>query len=102
MLDMQKKTETAQTLNFNSIPSKITETLQSTTFYNDSVQKYQETRQDLLEVDNAYRFSSESFNCGHSSATFSRQKPGIKNTTALYDIALPETFLSDYYSQVLC
>uniref|UniRef100_A0A7N5ZYP5 Cadherin domain-containing protein n=1 Tax=Anabas testudineus TaxID=64144 RepID=A0A7N5ZYP5_ANATE len=77
------------------------ETLQSTTFYNDSVQKYQETRQDLLEVDNAYRFSSESFNCGHSSATFSRQKPGIQNTTALYDIALPETFLSDYYSQVL-
>lgn len=101
MLGSQKKVESAQVLNFNNIPSNITETHQTTTFYDDSVQKYQENRQNLLEVDSAYRFSKASLNLGHGRATFSRQKVGIQNTTALYDIALPDIFLSDYYSQVL-
>lgn len=100
MLGMQNKVETAQALNFNNIPAKITEALQTSTFYNEGVLKYQKTRQNLLEVDNAYRFSRESFNHGHGSVTFSRQKLGIQNTTTLYDIALPDAFLSDYYSQV--
>ncbi|KAK2908364.1 hypothetical protein Q8A73_009437 [Channa argus] len=100
MLGMQKKYEAAQAITLNSISSKITETHQTTTFYNESVQKYQETRQSFKEVDDAHRFSRESFNHGNCSATFSRQTLGIQNTTAFYeDIALPVALLEDYYSQ---
>uniref|UniRef100_A0A3Q1HGP3 Cadherin domain-containing protein n=1 Tax=Anabas testudineus TaxID=64144 RepID=A0A3Q1HGP3_ANATE len=58
-----------------------------------------EDKVDLLEVDNAYRFSSESFNCGHSSATFSRQKPGIQNTTALTLCSMFNDFMHLYSKQ---
>lgn len=98
MLGTQKKVETAQALNFNSAPTKITETHHSL----HNVQKFQETSQSFMEVDNAYRFSREAFNYGTGSATYNRQILGVQNTTALYeDIALPDVVLSDYYSQVL-
>ncbi|XP_044055451.1 uncharacterized protein LOC122877664 isoform X2 [Siniperca chuatsi] len=100
ILGTQKKVEMAPALNFNTIPSKITETHQATTIYDESVQKFQETGQSLMEVDNAYRFSIESFNHGNRSATFSRQTLGVQHMTAMYeDIALPDAFLNDYYSQ---
>ena len=66
------------------------------------MQQFQKTSQSFMEVDNAYRFSRESFNYGTGSATLSRQILGVQNTTALFeDIALSDTFLNDYYSQVL-
>lgn len=101
MLGTQKKVETAQALNFSSIPSNVTEAHHTSLFYDDSVQKYQETGQSFLEVDSAYRFSRESFNLGQGRATVNGQKHGIPNTNALYDIALPDIFLNDYYSQVI-
>uniref|UniRef100_A0A3B4V4L1 Si:ch73-74h11.1 n=1 Tax=Seriola dumerili TaxID=41447 RepID=A0A3B4V4L1_SERDU len=62
------------------------------TFFNESVQRFQETRQSLMEVDSTYGFSRETFNHG-SAAQFSRQR-------LLYeDMALPDAFLNDYYSQ---
>lgn len=88
--------------NFNAIPSKITETHQTTAIYNESVQQFQETSQSFMEVDKAYGFSGESFQHGNS-AHFSRQTLGAQHMTALYeDMALPDAFLNDYYSQVLC
>ncbi|KAK2815966.1 hypothetical protein Q5P01_026433 [Channa striata] len=100
LLAMQKKAEAAQATTSNRIPSKITETHHTTTFYNESVQKYQKTNQSVMEVDHPYRFSGESFNRGDCSATFSRQTLGIQNTRAFYeDIALPYALLKDYYSQ---
>lgn len=99
----QKKVEAAPAPNFNTSPSKITETHQRTTVYDESVQRFQETNQSMMEVDNAYRFSRESYNHGNISAAFGRQTHGVQHKTALYeDIALPDDFLSDYYSQVLC
>ncbi len=100
MLGTQNKVEMAPALNFNTIPSKITETHHTTTSYDESVQKFQETSQSLMEVDNTYRFS---FNHANGSARFSRGTLGIQQTTSIYeDIALPDDFLNDYYSQVLC
>lgn len=102
LLGTQKKVEAAAAPNFESNLSKITETHQTATFYNESVQKFQETSQSLMEVDNSYRFSRDTFNQGNESALqFSRQRLGVQNTAALYeDIALPDVFLNDYYSQV--
>nr|XP_020443333.1 desmoglein-2-like [Monopterus albus] len=99
MLGMQRRDETASALNSN-IPSKIAEAHQTATFYSESVQKFQESSHDVMELDNTYRFSGESFNHGSGGATFSRQTFGTQNTISLYeDMALPYAFLSDYYSQ---
>lgn len=95
MLAKQTKVETAAAPNFSSAPSKFTETHQ-TTSYEESFQKFQETNQSLTEMDNSYFLSRGSFNQG--SAAY-RQT----HVTSLYDdIALPDTFLEEYYSQVLC
>uniref|UniRef100_A0A3Q3RUB5 Uncharacterized LOC113128963 n=1 Tax=Mastacembelus armatus TaxID=205130 RepID=A0A3Q3RUB5_9TELE len=97
-MDAQKKIEMATAHNFNGIPSNITE-IKKATFYNDSVHKFQENSQILMEVDNAYRFSRESFN-SNGGTTFRRQTLGVSKKSALYeDIALHDTFLNDYYSQ---
>lgn len=99
MLATQKIVAAAPAANFNSFPTQILETQQS--FY-ESTQKFQETNQSVMEVDNAYRCSRESFSYGMSNATFKRERVGSDHTTALYEnIALPDAFLSDYYSQVL-
>ncbi|XP_029001648.1 desmoglein-2.1-like [Betta splendens] len=99
MLGMQSKADSADAQNFSNISSRITEALQINTCYNNSLPKYQENGHNLLEVDNAYEFSREVVNHSHGTATFGRQRSGIQNTTAMYDIALPDTFLGDYYSQ---
>ncbi|XP_028258908.1 desmoglein-2-like isoform X2 [Parambassis ranga] len=99
MLGTQNKVEAAPAPN-HIISSAFTETQQTAT-YNESVQTFQERfSQNLMEVDNAY----ESFNHGNVSATFNRQTLDIQHMAALYeDIALPEAFLKDYYSQkALC
>lgn len=102
MMSNQKNVEMGAAQNFNIITSKITETQQASRIYNESVQKFHETSQSLMEVDNAYKFSRESFNHGYGSATFSRHTLGVQSTTALFDdIALSDAFLNDYYSQVL-
>lgn len=52
----------------------------------------------LTEVDHAYGSLSH----GNVSATFNRQTLDIQHMAALYeDIALPDAFLKDYYSQVV-
>uniref|UniRef100_A0A8D3B913 Cadherin domain-containing protein n=1 Tax=Scophthalmus maximus TaxID=52904 RepID=A0A8D3B913_SCOMX len=76
-------------------------TFQTATIYN----KFEESSQSLREVNDAYRFSREAFNHGNGKALqFSRKRLGIQNRTVLFeDIALPDTFLDDYYSQkVVC
>uniref|UniRef100_A0A3B4F8X0 Si:ch73-74h11.1 n=1 Tax=Pundamilia nyererei TaxID=303518 RepID=A0A3B4F8X0_9CICH len=48
------------------------------------------------------KFFLESVNLGRGRASFNRKVMGIQHTEALYeDIALPDAFLNDYYSQVL-
>ena len=99
MLAKQTKVETAAAPNFSSAPSRFTETHQATS-YHESSQKFQETSQSLTEFDNSYFLSRGSFNQG--SAAY-RQTHGTQHITALYDeIALPDTFLEQYYTQVLC
>ncbi|XP_031733579.1 uncharacterized protein LOC116400073 [Anarrhichthys ocellatus] len=100
MLGSQKKVEAVQTASFNANPSKITETHQQRSSYAETVQKIWETNQSSMETDNAYGFSTKSFNHGNGSASLNRQTSGGQHTTALYeDIALPDAFLHDYYSQ---
>lgn len=92
--------EAARAPSFKGISSKVTKTQTS---YNDTIymQKVWETNQSLMETDNAYGFAMGSFNQGNVSRSLSRQTFGAQHATALYDdIALPDAFLNDYYSQV--
>uniref|UniRef100_A0A3Q0QS60 Si:ch73-74h11.1 n=1 Tax=Amphilophus citrinellus TaxID=61819 RepID=A0A3Q0QS60_AMPCI len=57
----------------------------------------------FVSFDNSYTLSRESVNYGNGPATLSRNRLGVQHTTALYeDITLPDAFLNDYYSQVVC
>lgn len=99
MLSNQKKVEMAPVLNFNAIPSTFTETHQTSSFYEESMQQFQETSQTLMEVDNTHWLSQKSLNRG---STFSGQALGVQSQMMLYeDIALSDMFLNDYYTQVL-
>lgn len=99
MLGIQKKAETALALNFNTITSATAETHQS--FYNESVQEFKDTCLNL-EVNNSYSFARLSYNHGEENATFGAKTLGIQHMAALNeDVALPDVFLNDYYSQVL-
>lgn len=100
MLRNQKKTEMAPAPNFNTIPSKTTGTHQTTTVYNESMNKFRKTSQTFTEFDSNYRFSRESSKFGNA---FSRRTLGIQSKIDLYkDIALPDAFLNEYYTQVPC
>lgn len=59
-----------------------------------------------MEVDNSYGISRDSFilGAGAGGATFNRHSHGVHNGTkaSLFEeIALPDFFLDDYYSQVI-
>ncbi|XP_032381194.1 uncharacterized protein LOC116695185 isoform X2 [Etheostoma spectabile] len=98
-LGTQKKVGSAPVPIVNMLPSKITGN-QKTAIYDESVYNFQETSQNFTEVDNLYRFSRKSFNYGNGSAAFGTQTFGVQRTASLYDdIALPDAFLKDYYSQ---
>jgi len=99
MQETKQKTERAPAPNFNRISSTITETYH-TPIYNESVQMFRDTNQTLMEADNTYGLQRESYNHG---TDISRQTHSFHHTNALYeDIALPDAFLGDYYSQVIC
>lgn len=100
MLANQKKVAAAAAPNFNSIVTKNTSTYQTKMNYSETMQEYQDhsTTQNLMQVDNSYRFARESFNQGYGSR---RQKSTFQRHTAMYeDIALPAAVLNEYYSQV--
>ncbi|KAM9849232.1 uncharacterized protein ACBR49_008487 [Aulostomus maculatus] len=88
-LGTQKKVENAQALKFNATPANITKSYQKAAVYKESVQKsLEENSQNFMEVDSHDRSTRAALNYGKQ----------IK--TALYeDIALPDAFLDDYYSQ---
>lgn len=93
--------ETLQAMNFGSSPSKIADTHQITSTWDETTNKYQGISQ-VMEVDNLYQFQRDQLNYGSSSASFMRQSQGFQTTASLYDdIALPDGVLNDYYSQVL-
>ncbi|XP_034736447.1 uncharacterized protein LOC117949952 isoform X2 [Etheostoma cragini] len=98
-LGTQKKVEHAPVPIFNMLTSKITGN-QKTALYDESVYNFPETSQNVTEVDNIYRFTRESFNYDNGSAAFGTQTFGVQHTASLFDdIALPDAFLKDYYSQ---
>lgn len=103
MMGKGSNVEMAQAPNYNASPSKIGGTLQTTPVYRESVWNVQENSKSWMEMDNAHMFSRESFNHGVSSGAFSREAFGAQQMTSVYDdIALPDSFLDEYYSQVLC
>lgn len=99
LLANQNKVEMGQALSFNAATQFI-ETQQSSSYYNESVQQYQETSEDFLEVDHAYATSRELLN--HRGNVLSRKTLGIQSSSDIFeDIALSDVFLSNYYTQVL-
>lgn len=95
MLQNQKKVEMAPAITFNTA-SKFTETHQS--FYNETVQQFQEASETIMEVDNAYGMQRESFKQGNS---LSRQTFAMQSSSDMFDeIALSNDFLDDYFTQV--
>lgn len=99
LLANQNKVEMGQALSFNAA-SQFIETQQSSSYYNESVQKYQETCEEFFEVDHACATSRELLN--HRGNVLSRQTLGIQSSSNIFeDIALSDDFLCDYYTQVL-
>lgn len=95
----QNKVEMGQALSFNAAAQFI-ETQQSSSYYNESVQQFQETSEEFLEMDHAYATSRELLN--HRGNMLSRQTLGIQSSSDIFeDIALSDDFLNDYYTQVL-
>lgn len=96
LLANQNKVEMGQALSFNAAAQFI-ETQQSSSYYNESVQQYQETSKEFLGVDHTY--TKELLN--HRENMLSKQTLGIQSSSnILDDIALTDDFLSDYYTQV--
>uniref|UniRef100_A0A668S782 Cadherin domain-containing protein n=1 Tax=Oreochromis aureus TaxID=47969 RepID=A0A668S782_OREAU len=94
---MLQKVKMGQSSNFNMKNSNI---MKIDEIQIHSEQKYQAAVQTVMEVDNAYTFSRESVNLGNGRASFNRKVLGIQHTKHLYeDMALPDAFLNDYYSQ---
>ncbi|XP_068599697.1 desmoglein-2.1 [Brachionichthys hirsutus] len=86
--------------NLKTVSSNINESRRMASVYDESVQKLQETRQLLMETDGAYRHSRESFSHGNAAGLVSRKTLGAQHAAAFYDdMALPDSFLNDYYSQ---
>ncbi len=97
----QKNLEMAQAPNFNANAS-LFRGAQQNTMYSESVRNFQATSKSMMEANSSYGFSGESFNHRMSIGTFNRQAFGAQQTAALYDdMALPDAFLEEYYSQVL-
>ncbi|KAG7515027.1 Desmoglein-2 Cadherin family member 5 HDGC [Solea senegalensis] len=76
------------------------ENYQTNTYFNESVQKFQESSQNFMEVD-GYRFARQSFDRRSSkSQQFTKLGFGTQKSTHLYeDMALPESFLDHYYTE---
>ncbi|KAK1887323.1 Desmoglein-2 [Dissostichus eleginoides] len=98
-LGPQKTFGTAQGSNSKGTITNTIKNNQTTTVHDEFLERFRDTRQSWMEVDNnAHR----DFGYGYGSATISRNTLQHTTThlTALYeDIALPDAFLNDYYSQ---
>ncbi|XP_068175324.1 desmoglein-2.1-like [Antennarius striatus] len=100
MFGNQKNVEMGAAANFKTVSSNINEAHQGASVYNGSVQKFRETSQSLMETDNNYRFSRESFIYGNAGGLVNRLTLGAQRATDIYDdMALPDSFLNEYYSQ---
>lgn len=107
MMGAKKTTEAMQAQDINMVSSTMTnhDTRTSQTMYNES--RTHNTNQTFMDVDNAYGTSRDPYDLGSASATFdmyTMDTNGFNKTLALNmyeEIALPDIFLDDYYSQVL-
>ncbi|KAI4828638.1 hypothetical protein KUCAC02_022718 [Chaenocephalus aceratus] len=97
-LGPQKTFGTAQGSNSKGTIKNTIENNQTTTIHEGFLERFRDTRQSWMEVDNNAHRLTRDFGYGYGSATISRNT--LQHTTALYeDIALPDAFLNDYYSQ---
>lgn len=94
-------TETSPISNNGNIFSGTTET-HHTSFYNESGRVFRETTQSPMETDNNHKFSGDLYTHDNDVTTFNTHMSFIEEAGAYYeDIALPDAFLEDYYSQVM-
>ncbi|KAK1897464.1 Desmoglein-2 [Dissostichus eleginoides] len=101
-LGPQKTFGTAQGSNSKGTITNTIENNQTTTIHEGFLERFRDTRQSWMEVDNNAHRLTRDFGYGYGSATISRNtlQHTTAHTTALYeDIALPDAFLNDYYSQ---
>lgn len=96
LLADQNKVEMGQALSFNAAAQFI-ETQQSSLYYNESVQQYQNTSKEFFSVDHAN--SKELLN--HRGNMLTKQTLGIQSSDIFEDIALSDDFLNGYYTQVV-
>lgn len=88
-------TEMGSAANFKTVPSKIIETYETSTFHKESMEsKFQETQEIFNSV---LGFSDQSLLQGN---ILSRTQVLGTTTTLFEDIALSDAFLKDYYTQV--
>lgn len=88
-------TEMGSAANFKTVPSKINERYETSTFHKESMEsKFQETQQIF---NNVLGFSDQSLLQGNM---LGRIQVLGTTTTLFEDIALVDAFLKDYYTQV--
>ncbi|XP_028300735.1 uncharacterized protein LOC114462242 [Gouania willdenowi] len=97
MLGTQATIETAQATKFNAIFSSSNKV--EHTVYTKCQQINQETSNSWMEIDNANKFSSDTFSHNGNHCAFNKQTVGVQHTDLFENIALPDGFLNDYYSQ---
>lgn len=96
-------TETSQMSNIGKVISGTTET-HHTSFYNESGRVFRENTLSPMETDNNHKFSGDLYTHDNDVTTFNTHTgmSFIEEAGAYYeDIALPDAFLEDYYSQVM-
>lgn len=93
-------TETSQMSNIGKVISGTTET-HHTSFYNEFGQVFRESTLSPMETDNNHKFSGDLYTQDNDMTAFNTHMSFIEESGAYYeDIALPDAFLEDYYSQV--
>ncbi|KAM6921201.1 desmoglein-2.1-like [Xenentodon cancila] len=94
---IKQKTDAAAGPTFNFM-SSVTQT--EPKICSDSVQMSHQSNNKFMGADSSYGLSKEFYNHGNATATFSRQMHDLQHTADLYEeIALPDEFLGDYYTQ---
>lgn len=90
-------TEMGMAPHFKINPFKINETYKTSTFYKDSMESKSMETQELFN--RIHRLSDKSLR--HANSLGGTRMLDIQSTTALFeDMALPDAFLKDYYTQV--
>lgn len=106
MMAYQRNDRTLQAKDVNTKSSGIstTQTInQTSAIFRESMNTFRGANGGMSEIDSPYGVSRDSYIHGNAGTTLTRYTQGTMSWADMYgEIALPATYLNDYYSQVNC